>query len=458
LSIVVAWLLVSCRAVEGPVLEERDAGASGETGWVTVFRSSSDEIISALGSDASGHSYLALDAALELAVEPSNGSSEIVSVAGDEATWIVRLDPAGLLSWSNGYAVTGINVDARGLAVRADGTTLFSGLMSGQSMFGATSCNSLGGQDAVALLHDPAGALVWTQCFGSDRNFQAHTGGFDGDTVLTAGFYWSTRPFTFGPISFPMCTDDDIFVMRHDAATGAPESGHPVAVSLEGLVRSLAVGAGGYATTGPFRGMLGVRSAPVAVGLSDAFFTSFDDAGVEIATVAVGSAADDLGRHVVFTGDGYAWLVNLGGPATLDGPVGTAGGSDFLVAHVAMTGEISWVRSFGGPSADRGAALAYDAATRSLLVGGTFSGSWTSDPMLDATEGDDGFVMKLDAETGAVRASRRIGGSGDDSIHGLAIASDGLRIAGTFTGELAIAGTTIVATGTDAFVASIPAL
>lgn len=454
----VALLLAGCRAVEGPVLEERDAGAAGESGWVTALRSSSDEIVSALGTDATGHSYVALDAALELAVEPSNGASSLASVPGDEATWIVRLDPAGLLSWANGYAVTGINVDARGLEVRADGTTLFSGLMSGQATFGATSCNSIGGQDALDLLHDAAGALGWTQCFGADRNFQAQTGGFDGDTVLSAGFYWSTRAFTLGPISFPMCTDDDLFVLRHDAATGAPESGQAIAVSLEGLVRALAVGEGGYATTGPFRGTLGVPSTPTAVGLSDAFFTAFDAGGAEIATVTVGSAADDLGRDVVFTGDGYAWLVNLGGPATLDGPVGAAGGSDFLVAHIGMTGDITWVRSFGGPSADRGSALAYDAGTRSILVSGTFSGSWTSEPRLDASEGDDGFVMNLDAASGDVLASHPIGGSGDDSVDGIGIASDGLRIAGRFTGELTIAGTTIVATGTDAFVASVPPL
>ncbi|MES2763436.1 MAG: SBBP repeat-containing protein [Bacteroidota bacterium] len=97
-------------------------------------------------------------------------------------------------------------------------------------------------------------------------------------------------------------------------------------------------------------------------------------------------------------------------------------------AGITLTANAQWLRTFGGPSEDRGKSIAVDAA------GNVYTTGWCSfnadlDPgpgtFTVATSGDDTFVSKVDASGNFVWGKRVASGGGYDD-YGMAITVDAL--------------------------------
>ena len=148
--------------------------------------------------------------------------------------------------------------------------------------------------------------------------------------------------------------------------------------------------------------------------------------------------------------DTIAWHVTLPGSA---GPL--AIGADVLVATLSVTGTVAGA-AIGAPVAihgEPGALVGAPATGAGFVVGGTFSGtlrvgdtalSANARTVVSSAGRNDGFVAEL-TTSGAVRWLVRVGGSGADSVQGVAARGDRVAIAGVFTAGAELLGEPLVA-------------
>jgi hypothetical protein len=132
----------------------------------------------------------------------------------------------------------------------------------------------------------------------------------------------------------------------------------------------------------------------------------------------------------------------------------SAGGKDIVLISVDAGGTHQWARRFGGSSSDSLHAMAVD-SNGNIYVAGQFSGSIDfGATALTSSGGSDGFVAKLDAN-GSVLWARKLGGTSTDVAYALAVRPTGeVVIAGSFRGGASF-GSIVLSSigGNDAFVA-----
>jgi hypothetical protein len=139
------------------------------------------------------------------------------------------------------------------------------------------------------------------------------------------------------------------------------------------------------------------------------------------------------------------------------------GGQDGFLAKYSASGDLIWVRRFGGTSLDEVNDVAVDAAGN-VYAGGTFSGQANASPAAGPTivaDGSavDGFLLALDP-AGSVRWALPVGGPQDDAVLALTVTSTGtVTAAGMFLGSAVFARHTApirlaAQGGTDLFLAN----
>jgi hypothetical protein len=124
----------------------------------------------------------------------------------------------------------------------------------------------------------------------------------------------------------------------------------------------------------------------------------------------------------VATGVGGVYVVGRTG-ADLPGASG-AGGSDAFVRKYATDGTVLWTRQFGTTERDGAAGVATDSS--GVYVAGTTGGEFPD----ETTNGlRDGFVRKY-SPTGTLLWTQQFGTTNQDAVHGVAVTSDGVFVAG----------------------------
>ncbi|GAA3917656.1 hypothetical protein [Hymenobacter algoricola] len=154
---------------------------------------------------------------------------------------------------------------------------------------------------------------------------------------------------------------------------------------------------------------------------------------------------------------------------TTSGP--DPGKMDVYVAKLNAQGQYLWVAQAGGDGEDFATGLALDGQGH-VYVGGLynsfllrFGGSGTGIGVYVASSQTDGYVAQLDAATGAWQWARRMGGTGGESVAGLAAdAAGNVYVAGNFSSRSATFGPftllnayTVSDTRRDIFVARLDA-
>lgn len=373
---------------------------------------------------------------------------------GGDDVFVCRYDAAGTLAWVHrGGGAAGGDL-GKAVGGRADGSVLVAGYFNGLASFGengaATTLASSGQRDVFFASYSAAGDLQWGQRAGGVLHDEAcglavlPDGGFVATGVFRAEGRFgapATTLVTTGPL-----TASDAFVVRYDTAGAlvwargfggtADDRGAAVAVLPDGA----------SVTVGEFRGSMtaGSIGPTTSAGAGDAFVVCHDAAGdVQWLRRGGGVGADDA-RGVATFADGSSVVVGaFRDLATFDGgaapvSVQSAGGSDLFVASYDATGNLRWLRSAGGTADDAGQSVA-PLADGGCVVGGYFHDSITfalpQGPVtLQATGQRDVFVVRFDAQ-GSIVWAHRGGGSGSDTVHGVATAADGgFAMTGAFAG------------------------
>lgn len=176
----------------------------------------------------------------------------------------------------------------------------------------------------------------------------------------------------------------------------------------------------------------GSMPGATSAGASDIFVAAFDAGGKRLWLRQLGGAGSEraVGVATDATGDAYvAGFTNGSFPGT----GGSHGAADAFLVKLGPDGSVLWARQFGSPAADFARGVALD-ATGNVLVGGDTRGALPGNP--PAAGAGDAFVAKFDA-SGDLDWMREFGGPGGERVGGIAVDAQGdALVSGTSSGTL----------------------
>jgi len=340
-----------------------------------------------------GNVRAAVSSAGEVIVAGTTGATTIGGEAVSAGVFVAKLRIDGAFAWVRG--LPGGPVEVKGVAMAPNGDAYVVGRLDGTLSLGASSLTSSGSDGFIIKLAADSGAVAQTRLVGSSASsvFEDWEG-LRAVAVDAAGNAYVTGHFTGGtrPCGIPRTPTDnwDVVVARYSAATLTCEW--------------------------------------------DRVFGSAElDVGDAIAT-------DDLGVYVGITSRG---TLNAGGNPL----AATSGsGSDIvLVRYDATFGGHTWSARYHG-GLEGVSALAV--ADGGLFVAGTFQSSLSlGGTMMTSAGGDDVYLARLAASTGAHVWSRSLGGSSTEQPIAIGVAGSELHYAGQMSGAGQYGGTPLVSRG-----------
>jgi hypothetical protein len=177
--------------------------------------------------------------------------------------------------------------------------------------------------------------------------------------------------------------------------------------------------------------------------------------------VGYGGAANDYGSGIACDPSGNSYVTgHFFGNITLgDSLYVSAGNQDAYIAKLNPQGEIIWSLAFGGNGADEGKALAVDTEGNCYATGFLGSaGVEIQDETVSSLGGYDVYILKL-SPSGELLWVRTFGGASNDQARAIDLSTDGLvHLAGSFQGTMTMGQTVLTSTSAiDAFVCQIDA-
>lgn len=372
----------------------------------------------ALEGDTVGFEIGDHDAGLPLVIDPVLSFSSYLGGSDNDVTEALATDPSG-------------NVYVVGRTSSSDFPTQGVGAVLGETRSGST--------DGFLAKLDPGGSLVYA----------AYLGGGFGDSILGVAVDSAGAVYLTGETAstdFPtkdalqkgkQGVANDVFVTKlapdgsalvfstYLGGAGGNDTGHGIAVD----------GAGNVYVTGTTQS----TDFPTAAAMQSDFGGGFSDAfaarilpggsGLAYSTYLGGVGDVETGRDVAADGSGNAYITgntNSSDFPTANAIDGQVAGFDAFVTKLTAGGTLAYSTFLGGGSTELGYAIEVDAAGNAYIGGQTAgSGFPTVNPFQGPGGGTDGFVAKIDPNGAALVYSSHVGGSGIDTLRGLARAPDG---------------------------------
>ena len=210
---------------------------------------------------------------------------------------------------------------------------------------------------------------------------------------------------------------------------------------------------GNYYLTGYFGGPLQFGSQTLnGAGAGDIFIAKYNSSrGLKWVRQGTSSGWNG-GRGIAVDGDGNVFVTGrFQMQAMFDGiQVNAVGDNDMFLAKYSADGQIQWVKSAGGGSADWGTGVSVDAAGNSYITGYYTGSAGFGGQTLGAAGAEDIFIASY-SPSGELRWVKSGGGAGTDL--GFGVSSDplgGVYIVGTFTSSATFSGQTITGSASGA--------
>jgi hypothetical protein len=335
----------------------------------------------------------------------SLGGGSVLTTAGQEDVFVVRLDKDGKQKWSRRFG--DLDREYVHAMARAGNDLVVVGSFAGTINFGKQPSEALvasGQLDMfVAKLNGDTGETIWSRSAGGGQNQEAL------DVVVAA--------------------NGDVLVTGYFSST-------------------LDLGGGGMGGSSP--------SELQAVEGEDIFLARLDSSGQLIWSKRFGTTGSqraaalgtDSSGDILITG-GFDGSLNFG-PML---PMTNSSGDAFL-CKLAGDGSFKWQQSWGGSGVQVPHALAVNSSDE-VYVGGSFQGSINIGGNLYNSAGQrDAFVVKVDP-SGQPVWEKAVGDTFDQAVRGLALAANGdLVVMGNSNGTVNFGGADLTAVGfTDIFLA-----
>lgn len=353
-------------------------------------------------------------------------------------------DPGGATGkpiWQTGFG--GMGIDApRGVAVGSDGSVYVCGYFDGEINFGGTIGKkpSEGGSDAFVAKLSPDGKLLWAQTWGSKRDDAANAIAVHGDKIVVVGNFLDT--VKFGEFSKGSVGSDDAFVVELDTTGDVKWAWNMGGIDSDGANSVAATPDGGWLIGGSFSDSIDIGTAHLkSAGRTDAFLAKLAATGDLEWVKAWGGRYDDTIMHVATDANGNNYIQgHFKDTVSFGGaPLKAGGGSDndVVLAKYDTNGDHVWSQRFGNAFNDAAGGIAVDPAGHITMVG-------SFDKSVSFGEGDehtslgeaDAFIARLTTD-GKLEWAKTFGAEREDIAWGVASDASGNTItSGWFQGSV----------------------
>ena len=370
--------------------------------WVHQLGTATDDIATAVVSDASGNAFVAGNTAASLpgALEANVGAAD---------AFVARFDSAGNRNWVHQIGSTGAD-NATGVALGPNATLLLAGDVGG-TIAGAADAH-VGSSDVFLARYDTNGSRAWVHLLGSSSS---DVGG--GVAADTAGNVFVTGA-TLGTVAGSSETNAgnrDALVAKYTAA-GSRVWVHQLGSPSNDLASSAAVDASGSVFLAGWSFGTAPGSFDANTGQSDVLVAKYDSNGVRMRVHQLGSTngTQDQAYGIAVDAASNAHVVGWS-QGTLRGSLDvTAGGSDAFIGTLGATAPgaptaisaTAGVRSisvaFSAPVDDGGDAIASYSTTCTSSNGGisgSNSGAASPTVVANLTSGSS-YVCRVVAANG----------------------------------------------------------
>ncbi|MEE9269989.1 MAG: SBBP repeat-containing protein [Candidatus Krumholzibacteria bacterium] len=327
-------------------------------------------------------------------------------------------------SWSQRFGGTGADSGYR-IAVDLSGNMIITGTFSNATDFGGGPLVSVGSGDVFVAKYAANGRHLWSRRFGGPNLDSGSSVGIDADgNVFVTGCVVGAIDFGGGPLT--AAGGVDIFVMKLDANGNYLWSLLFGDVGLDAGYDVAVDTAGDVWLTGFFEGVVDFGGGPLAAaGDTDVFVAKLTAAGNHVTSQRFGGAHKDRAHRIALDRFNNVLVTGqFGGDLDVEGNfLINAGGDDGFLVKFDAQGNHLWSRGFGGPLGDISYGLAVDESGNAFVTG-YFRDRVSFDGSTLVSAGAlDIFVAKYDS-SGTHLWSRRLGGPGGDSGWALAVDAD----------------------------------
>ena len=285
--------------------------------------------------------------------------------------------------------------DATGMAVDGNGNVYLTGYFSGTSDFdptaGTTNLTSNGLRDIFIAKYDSTGALKWVYGFGGAGSDSGAAIACDGSgNVYFSGVFFGTVDFDPGAGTTSLNgSANHLFLAKFTSAGALVWAKNFGGVSRPMALR-FAPGESELWVVGDFTGSADFNPSGTdtlkSAGGRDIFFAAYNTSGSFLRGYAVGGTADDLCYDAAFDNTvGFIHIVgSFNGTADFDPTASTynmisAGGTDIYIAQYDGLGNIQWANRMGGSGDDAAHGVAITPDGDIVVVGG-FTGTVDFNP------------------------------------------------------------------------------
>ncbi len=399
--------------------------------WATSAGGMGKDYSSCITTDAAGNVYTAGYFEGLVDFDPGIGISQLYTHGGKDI-FIQKVDSTGILVWVKQIGGLGDD-EAMSISIDANGYVYTTGYYNDSADFntdtGTTFLSTTSGSNIFLQKMDAAGNFLWAKQTGSLGNDfgRAITTDVNGNVYVTGRFFGSVD---FDPdtttSTLSATGGSDIFVEKFDAfgnfswakkmGGSTEDEGWAITTDLSGNVYTTGVFRG-VADFDPNAGTFYLASA----GGRDIFIQKLSSSGTYLWAKRFGSSNDDGGKSITIDFQGNLLIAgNFMGTSDFDPGIGTsflssAGARDVFVQKLDNSGNLIWVKQFGGNSNDYGQSMSTD-TNGNIYLTGSIWGTADFDPgpgtyNLTPLGTVDIFIQKLDT-LGDFIWAKQIGGSG----------------------------------------------
>src|SRR3569623_928681 len=276
--------------------------------------------------------------------------------------------------WQVGFG--GLGIDApRGVAVGADGSVYVCGYFDGEIDFGGTLGKkpSAGGSDEFVAKLSPDGTRLWAQSWGGPRDDAANGIAVKGDKVVVVGYFHDD--LKVGEFVKKSVGSDDAFVIELDTDGHENWAWNMGGIASDGANAVAPAPDGGWIIGGSYSDTIDIGSAHLkSRGRTDAFLAKLAASGDLQWVKGFGGRYDDTILHVAVDANGNNYIQgHFKDVADFGGkqPLKAGGGSDndVVLAKYDTNGDHLWSQRFGNAFNDAAGGLAVDPAGHITMVG-----------------------------------------------------------------------------------------
>jgi hypothetical protein len=336
--------------------------------------------------------------------------------------------------------IGGLGVDAgRSIALSAAGDAFVAGYFNGECDFGPAGKIAAAGEltgkdppsDAFLVKVDADGKLAWARTFGGDQDDTANGVAVRGDRVVVVGSF--AGELKIGEYAKKAMGSDDLFVAAFDTDGHPRWLWHAGGKESDGANSVAATPDGGWIVAGSFTGTGQFGTVELASkGGTDALLIKLAASGDLEWIKSFGGRHNDRIRHVGVDGQGNIYVQGeFKDVADWGGPpLKAAGGADFdiVLAKYDLNGDHKWSQRFGGQLDEMAGGLAVDPAGNVSITGAFRRDiSFGSGDDHASAGEEDIYVARFDT-TGKLAWARTYGAERDDAGNGIASDASGNTI------------------------------